>query len=166
MAKTNFQNGKCPRAANVTGRQMSCFQRQTSQGGKSIKTANVFGLQRSRKALSQKAKGSSWQRGVFNGNCLTKAKVTEAKRALYLGAVLDGICHRKANGQWQMSLNGICLSWQMVGGIWDKEAKGRRQIGNGIRDSGIWNPSRKKPNLKYFRIRYFGNLHYDDAGSF
>ena len=87
------------------------------------------------------AEGSTWQRVVFNGNCLTKAKVTEAKRALYLEAVLDGICHREANGQWQMSPNGICLSWQMVDGIWDKEAKGRRQIGNGIRDSGIWNPS-------------------------
>ena len=120
--------------------------------GKSYRVAKVLERQMSwdskgqERQLSQKAKGSSWQRGVFNGNCLTKAKVTEAKRTLYLGAVLDGICHRKANGQWQMSLNGICHSWQMVGGIWDKEAKGRRQIGNGIRDSGIWNPSDVQPS--------------------
>ena len=134
------QSGKCHRAANVTGR-------QTSQGGKRHRAAKVLEWQMSwdgkcqERQLSQMAEGSTWQRVVFNGNCLTKAKVTEAKRALYLGAVLDGICHRKANGQWQMSPNGICLSWQMVDGIWDKEAKGRRQIGNGIRDSGIWNPS-------------------------
>ena len=98
---TDFQDGKCLRAANVTGWQISCFKRQTSQGGKSIKTANVFGRQRSRKAIVSNGRRVYKAKGGIQWQLSHKGKSHRGKKATVFGGSFGR--HLSQKGKWAVA---------------------------------------------------------------
>ena len=149
------QDGKSLRVANVSGRQMSpgghlplwdiCLSGTNAtfnQSQKScVRMANVLEWQMSRGGKCPRvAKVPEWQMSQ-DGKCHRWQK-SGGKNTIFWVLVESGICLRKANVQ-----SGKCHRRQMSQGgkwkraFWDKGAKSRRQMRNGIRESGIWNRS-------------------------